>query len=256
MEGSRFKRRGVVISAEKNSFLDGLFYFYLRRALRRRFFRVSIRGRRHLAELDPARPTLAFSNHTNWWDGLAVFFLTRFVPQKSFFCMMEEKQLKHYRFFTWIGAFSVDLSTPLRAAATLRYAVKLLQKPETLIWIFPQGKMTSVYAPVDVRPGTHYLATYTAGAQMLPVAFRYEFFREDRPELLIEIGAPFSALESSDERIEREIKACVSALDASARTEDFTGFETVLKPRLTINKQWERVRLFFQGRLAEFQPHN
>ena len=245
-----------MIAAEKHTVLDILFYFYLRRALRRRFYRVSIRGLKHLAELDAARPTLAFSNHTNWWDGLAVFFLTRFARQKSFFCMMEEKQLRHYRFFTWIGAFSVDLSTPLRAAATIRYAVKLLQNPETLIWIFPQGKMTSIYTPVEVRPGTHYLATHAAGAQMLPVAFRYEFFREDRPELLIEIGPPFPALESSDERIEREIRACVSALEASMRAENFIGFETVLRPRLTINKQWERVRLFFQGRLSEFDPRN
>ncbi len=224
--------------------------------MRRSFYSIRCRGLEHLQGIDPNAPVVAFSNHTNWWDGLIVYYLTRFAPHKDFFCMMDETQLQHHRFFRWIGAFSVNLSNPLQAAAAVRYAVRLLQKNSSLVWIFPQGELVSPHIPIKVRSGTNYLATRSPNAQLLAVAFRYEFVREDRPEVFIEILPKLSAKESSDERLEQECLEACSRLDSSLASKELSEFKTILKPKMSINKRWEWIQLALKGRLSEFKAEN
>ncbi len=138
--------------------------------------------------------------------------------------MMEEKQLTHYRFFTWLGAFSVDLSSPLRSAASLRYAQRLLQRNDTAIWIFPQGKICKQNEPVEAKPGTDYLAQSSPHALLVPVAMRYDFFREDRPNALIEIGEPFSPVDSLEGRVAEECNRAYARVTQASLDQDLTGF--------------------------------
>ena len=245
-----------MIAANKNDILDALLFVYFRWLTRRSFHTIAGRGLERLKNLPDDRPILLFCNHSNWWDALMVYILTRQMPHKAVYCMMEEKQLKHYRFFTWLGAFSVDLSSPLRSAVALRYAQRLLQLKETAIWIFPQGKLCRPNEPVEVKPGTDYLAKNAPHALLVPVAMRYEFFREDRPNVLIEIGQPFQAIERTDGRIAQECNDAFARLTEAALAQDLTGFEPLFKPRLTINKRWQWVKLALTGRLREFSPTN
>jgi len=245
-----------VIAANKNDILDSLLFVYFRWLARRAFYTIAGRGLEHLRNLPPDRPAIIFCNHTNWWDGLMVYLLTRQMSHKAVYCMMEEKQLKHYRFFTWLGAFSVDLSSPLRSAAALRYAQRLLQKKETAIWIFPQGKLSLPNDPVEVKPGTDYLAQNAPHALLVGVSMRYEFFRENRPNVLIEIGQPFQAIEWTEGRIARECNEAVARANKAAVTQDMSGFEPLFKPHWTVNKRWEWVKLAATGRLREFSPTN
>ncbi|NJK93167.1 MAG: hypothetical protein HC904_15920 [Blastochloris sp.] len=108
--------------------MDSLLYLYLRGSLRRHFDSVGVAGLEHFLESGQGKPVIAVANHSGWWDGLMVFFLTRLRKDKEFYCMMEEKQLRHYPFFTWLGAFSVDPSNSVRAGAAVRYACKLLRQ--------------------------------------------------------------------------------------------------------------------------------
>src|ERR1700677_3829806 len=112
------------------------------------FHIIAGRGLEHLRNLPDDRPVLLFCNHTNWWDGIALILLTRQMPHKSAYCMMEEKQLVHYQFFTRLGAVSVDLESPLQAGASLRYARRLLQDKKSAVWIFPQGKLCRPDEPI------------------------------------------------------------------------------------------------------------
>jgi 1-acyl-sn-glycerol-3-phosphate acyltransferase len=223
---------------------------------RRAFHTIAARGLDKLRRLPADRPVIIFCNHTNWWDGLIIYLLTRQMPHKAAYCMMEEKQLKHYRFFTWLGAFSVDLSNPLRSAASLRYAQRLLQRNDTAIWIFPQGKLSPPNEPLEAKPGTDYLAKNAPNALLVPVALRYEFFREDRPNVLIEIGQPFPAVEIDGGKIEKECNVAFARVNRAATEQDLTGFQPLFTPRLTINKRWEWVKLAAKGRLREFSPSN
>ncbi len=245
-----------MIAANKNDIIDALLYLYFRGLARNRFHTLAARGLEHLRDLPADRPALLFCNHTNWWDGLIVFLLTRQMRHKAVFCMMEEKQLKHYRFFTWLGAFSVDLSSALRSAVALRYAQRLLLRNETAIWIFPQGRLCRPNEPVEIKPGTDYLARNAPHAMLVPVAMRYDFFREDRPNVLIEIGRPFQAIDSTEGRIAQECNAAFARLSESALAHDISGFQRLFSPRWTINKRWEWVKFAVRGRLREFNPTN
>ena len=245
-----------MIAANKNGLLDSFLYVYFRWLTRRNFHTIAIRGIENLENVPADRPVLLFCNHTNWWDGLLIYLLTRQMPQKAGYCMMEEKQLKHYRFFTWLGAFSVDLSSPLRSAASLRYAQRLLEKKETAIWIFPQGRICRPSDPIEVKAGTEYLAKGAPRSLLIPVAMHYGFFREDRPNVLIEVGQPFAAVDSSESRIEAECKAVFARLELPLADQDLSGFKPLFSPRLTINKRWEWIKRAATGRLREFSPIN
>jgi len=231
-------------------------FVYFKRMALGAFHTIAARGLERLRTLAEDRPVILFCNHTNWWDGLIIYLLTRQMRHKAVYCMMEEKQLKHYRFFTWLGAFSVDLSSPLRSAASLRYAQRLLQKKETAIWIFPQGRIARPNEPVEIKPGTDYLAQSSPHALLVPVAMRYDFFREDRPNCLIEIGHPFPAIENVEGRIGQEINEAFERISKSAQDQDLAGFSLLFQPRWTINKRWQWVKLAVTGRLREFTPSN
>jgi len=245
-----------LIPARKNAFLDRLLYVYLIRRLRRQFYSIEVKGLEHLQNLDPDHGSIAFANHSNWWDGLVIFFLTRHQKKKSSYCMMEEEQLQHYTFFTWIGAFGVDLSNRVRSALSIRYATRLLKDPNTLIWIFPQGEMASPQQSLVIKPGTHFIASRYPVTQLLPVCFRYEFINEDRPQIFVQIAPAFTAKESSDEIIQSSLQALCADLDQSLKVRNFADFQTLLAPKLSINKRWEWFSLLLKGRLREFKARN
>lgn len=245
-----------MIAANKNDILDALLYVYFRRLARKAFHTIAGRGLERLRHLPEDRPVILFCNHTNWWDAVMVYLLTRQMPHKAVYCMMEEKQLKHYRFFTWLGAFSVDLSSPLRSAASLRYAQRLLQHKETAVWLFPQGRICRPNEPLEVRPGTDFLAKNAPHAMLVPMSIRYDFFREDRPNVLVEVGRPFPAIECTEGRIAQECNEAFGRLTQAAQDQDLTGFMLIFKPKLPINKRWQWVKLALTGRLSEFSPTN
>jgi len=246
----------ALIPARKNAFLDRLLYCYLLRRLRRQFYSIEVKGLEHLQNLDPGHGSIAFANHSNWWDGLVIFFLTRHQNGKSSYCMMDEKQLRHYTFFTWIGAFGVDLSNRLQSALSIRYATRLLKDPKALVWIFPQGEMLSPQEPIRVRPGTHFLASRYPVTQLLPVCFRYEFIKEDRPQIFVQIAPPFTAAGSSDDRIQTSLQELCDELDNALAQRNFDGFKKLLRPSLSINKRWEWFTRFLSGRLDGFEKEN
>jgi 1-acyl-sn-glycerol-3-phosphate acyltransferase len=245
-----------MIPANKNDIIDAVLYVYFRWLARRAFHTISARGLEMLRNLPDDRPVIIFCNHTNWWDAVMIYLLTREMKHKACYCMMEEKQLTHYKFFSWLGAFSVDLSSPIRSAAALRYAQRLLQVNETAIFIFPQGRICRRNEMIEVKPGTEYLAKSAPRAMLVPLAMNYEFFREDRPNALIEIGQPFPGLECTEGRIAHDCNETFARVLQSAREQDLSDFTQLFKPRLPLNKRWEWVKLFFAGRLREFTPTN
>lgn len=245
-----------MIPAQKKTWAEMLLYAYFSRSWRKAFQAIYWRGGEHLRGLPGDRPAIGFANHTNWWDILMIFRLTREARPKISYGMMEEKQLRPYRFFTWLGAFSVDLSAPGKAAGGLRYAVKLLRDPRTLLWMFPEGELRTPYEKFTMKPGLEFLTKHAPTALLLPCAFRYEFFRDDRPVVLIEIGSPLAASEASPEVMTHAVQALQDRLAVVALQRDLTGFTLLQAPQWTINKRWEYVLWLLHGRRTTFNPHN
>ena len=57
------------------------------------------------------------------------------------------------------------------------------------VWIFPQGEIeTNDARPLTFQPGIRALVRRTGRVRVVPVAFRYDFWQDERPEALIRFG--------------------------------------------------------------------
>jgi hypothetical protein len=237
-----------MIPAEKSAAIGRVFATINRRMIRRHFHAVHVRGAENILDLDRSCPIILYGNHSNWWDGLLEFYFSADLFHLDAYLMMEERQMARYRFFRWIGAFSVAPESPRSAVESIRYAAGLFDRPNRALWIYPQGIMR----PNDARPlaffrGTARIVQLLGSAQMVPVAHRFEFLKEQRPEVFTVFGesetvnAPFDPKELT-ERLERRTVALLDDLRCCVSSEYLGLFTTVLTGRLSTNVLYDLVR--------------
>jgi chlorobactene lauroyltransferase len=237
-----------MIEARKSGLFELLFLAYTRRIVRRQFHRVSVGGMENIALIDRTRPFIFCCNHSSWWDGMIAFVLGKSLLRCDSYAMMEEKQMSRYRFFRKIGAFSVVRESPRQAVASMRYAASLFTGPNVGLWIYPQGVMR----PNDVRPlslqqGAARIASMLEGVQFVPVAHRYEFLREQRPEALVLFGDPWTPdmsrtpREITDE-LENRLTELLDSLRDRVLRSDLKEFRPLVRGRQSVNVRFDSLR--------------
>jgi 1-acyl-sn-glycerol-3-phosphate acyltransferase len=167
------------------------FTWYSRRFVRRHFhsLRVSRVG------LPPAigqTPLVIYSNHASWWDALVGLVLkSELFPERSAFAPIDASQLERYKFFLKLGFFGVEQKMPRGAVQFLRTAENILQTPNSLLVVTPQGRFADVRErPVRFEAGLGHLAARIESAVFLPMATEYVFWEERLPEILVRFGEP------------------------------------------------------------------
>lgn len=227
----------------------GLVYWLIvRPSLRHTFNRVLLDPGPAAAILTQPEPVLCYVSHAAWWDGYLAFELFRRAYPRQHFLMMEEAQLRRYFFFRWCGCFSVDRQDAREGIRSLRYAAQLLtthQKP--LLWLFPQGMIV----PVDRRPlalyrGAAEIATRTGGVWCVPVALRYEFGPEQRPDALVAMGEPLWVSQDDHARDVHEtfterLAATADHLHERWNTSDLAAFQPILRGKSSTNRIFDAV---------------
>ena len=213
----------------------------------------------HLRALDPARPVVGCVNHTNWWDGFVLYVLSHRLLPQDIHLAMEEKNLRRYRFFTWMGVFGLDLADRVSALPGLRYAVNLLREKSAagdarLVWMFVQGRLLPAGRLVEVKPGALFLARKT-GASVLPLALRYEWLSESRPTIFVQVGAPMDASTTAD-GLAAELNALFLRAGDALDPLDLRHFQPLYRSRLSMNKRWDRLVHFFGRNRGAFDEHN
>jgi 1-acyl-sn-glycerol-3-phosphate acyltransferase len=174
-----------MLEAKKSGWFEKIFAIYNRNLFGRRFQALKVEGIENLNKF----PMIIYCNHSSWWDGLVTFEISQ-RAKLDFFVMMEEKQLKDLSLFRKLGAFSVVRENPREAVKSINYAADLLkEKQDRVIWIFPQGRIL----PNDTRPiefynGISRIAEKVQNSYCIPIAIRYEFFGEWKPEVVVKIG--------------------------------------------------------------------
>jgi 1-acyl-sn-glycerol-3-phosphate acyltransferase len=179
------------------------------------------------------------------------FIVNRVVLRDRYrgYLMMEEKELRRYRFFSWCGCFSVNRQDARSAARSVAYISRLLaERRDRALLIFPQGEIT----PNDRRPlaifsGIAHVASRAGGAMLLPVALRYEFRGEQRPEAFIRAGPAHHASADTDARaltseIAQRLTAAAGALRDELNEKRLDGYQVLLHGRAGVNRVWDRVR--------------
>ena len=108
------------IPAAKHRLGDNLVYWALVRwPLWNSFERVRVQVHGPLPR-PPAGPLIVYLNHPAWWDGHMCFLIQRLLLRRRYdgYLMMEDLQLRAYRFFTWCGAWQLSHSLCFTPAAT------------------------------------------------------------------------------------------------------------------------------------------
>jgi chlorobactene lauroyltransferase len=223
-----------------------IYYLLIRPALRRTFHRVAISAPH--GEDWGKGPTLFYANHVSWWDGYVACCLCYERWHVDGYLMVEERQLQRYRFFQRTGCFSVDRDDPREAFRSVAYAAHLLKdRPRCGLWIFPQGEITpNDRRPLSTYPGVVHIARRGGPVRCVPVALRFEFLGEQRPEALVRLGASH-VVDGSDTRglhgeMDRRLLAEVEGLRSDTLDGATTAYQTVLSGRRSVNVVWDDVR--------------
>lgn len=239
-----------MMPARKSALADAVLGRLIARGLRKAFHAFYVDGLEQLAALDPARPVVGCCNHTNWWDGFALLHFTQRRTRRGFYIAMEEKNLRRYFYFTWLGAFGVDLESPGGAIGGLRHGVQLLRAaPDRLAWIFVQGRLLPPSTRVEAKPGASFFARQS-GAQILPAVLRYAWLAESRPSVFLRCGAPLESRTAPEEIAER-LNALAEGLDAHVASRGVEGFTALMPPRWSMNRRWDYFVHRLRGRSAE-----
>jgi len=240
---------------DRKAWAEACFYPALRLAMRRQFHAILLAGGDRLRELTARSSIVTAANHTNWWDGFILSWVTRrATPDCGFLLAMDEANLQRYAFFRKLGVFGVDLTSPRSAALALRRIVPDLQAHRETCWIFPQGELLHPTRPIEARGGASWLAR-KAGVPLLPVALSYEWLIESRATIMIRAGEPLPADIDSKDLSEALMKLRWDIVQDAAewRMEDY---HPILSPRLSLNKQWDRVVQFLRGKGGRIEHFN
>ncbi|WP_064091312.1 lysophospholipid acyltransferase family protein [Rossellomorea aquimaris] len=174
-----------MIEAKKSKGFQKMLAQYLTFQLKKQFYRVWIDDRRNNRDLSKGHLILA--NHSNWWDGLMIFYLNQYVVKEDSYAMMSQKGIEDFSFFRKIGAFSVNPESPKDLIVSLRFAEKCLSEQKT-VWIFPQGKEEHLEKrPLSFMKGPSYLLEKKPEVDVTFVTFYYTFHHNQRPELYIQL---------------------------------------------------------------------
>jgi 1-acyl-sn-glycerol-3-phosphate acyltransferase len=139
---------------------------------------------------EPAAPTLYISNHSSFWDAIALNFLIHSFRRQTSYCMSDEIQVRKHPFFRRVGSFSVDRTNPRDGLRAIQFAGELLNKSPCAIVMYPQGKVEHN----DVRPlvferGIDRIIKSAPQTNVILVTIRYEFWLNQRPELMMDLSA-------------------------------------------------------------------
>ncbi|MCI0448197.1 MAG: lysophospholipid acyltransferase family protein [Chlorobi bacterium] len=180
-----------MLPAKKNRLVKSLFTLYHKSLLRKYFYQIHLAGEENIAKINNSLPVVIYANHSNWWDGFIAYLLSSRRLNADDYIMMDLEQMRKYPFFKYLGAFSVNRGDAKDAIKTIEYAAELLNKTNRYLWIFPQGLMqVQDRRPIKFFSGLVKIAVRLEGVNLLPVAIRYEFLLEQRPEVFIKIAEP------------------------------------------------------------------
>ncbi|HET9036432.1 MAG TPA: lysophospholipid acyltransferase family protein, partial [Myxococcaceae bacterium] len=153
------------------------------------------------------------------------------------YVLMEEQNLARYPFLRHIGAFSVRRGESASSLETLRYARGLLRQPGAAVFVFPEGEHRPPgELPLRLERGIETLARMSE-VRCLPVSIRYAFFEHERPDVLLDVGAPHPPLRLGD--FQRRLEERVLALQSVTRLD---GFRRLLEGRRGVAERWDAVR--------------
>jgi 1-acyl-sn-glycerol-3-phosphate acyltransferase len=235
---SRKIRRSSNTSPRISPLLLRWFTWYSRRYVCRHFhsLRVSLAG---LPPETRGFPLVIYTNHASWWDPLVGLVIKdTFFAERALFAPIDAAMLARYRMFAKLGFFGVDQHSRRGAVQFLRTSEGILQSPQHLLAVTPQGRFADVRErPLRFQPGLGHLATRVECAVFLPMATEFVFWEERLPEILVRFGEPVDVSREHamafthdywSDLLEHKLESNQDALSLEAQERDASAFKTLL----------------------------
>ncbi|WP_184548521.1 lysophospholipid acyltransferase family protein [Mucilaginibacter sp. FT3.2] len=129
-----------MIYNKKNIFINRIIHYYIKWIVKRQFHELLF----NTIEIDKSRSVLLVANHFSFWDGLILHCVNEKLLKKRYHVMVEKKTVHMLHYLKFAGAFSVTKKSR-DIIESLDHAARLLDDPQNLVLIFPQGKLFSNY---------------------------------------------------------------------------------------------------------------
>lgn len=176
-----------MIKAEHSRLADIIFRNYITRLLEKNFSGFYLTG--DIPLLNSNENLIITPNHISWWDGFLIYYvLKKYIPG-SIYLLMLERQLKKFWFFRKVGAFSINPNSINSISEAQKYFGEIC-KPENLIVLYPQGEIKQFDdRELGIKKGLNYfIKDLSNDSQILPAAFRIQYFEEKKPEIICRFG--------------------------------------------------------------------
>lgn len=234
-----------LIKVNYQKFWIKVFDYSFTKMIKSSFFSMNVKNIQNFELRDKEKSTILFASHCSWWDGIIGYTLLRTFMKIRFHLMIEE--LYRFPLLSKIGAFSVEKNSPQSALKSLNYCTEILENKDNLLWIFPQGEVKPPdYRPIKFANGLSYLYKKVNGVNIIPISHRYNFIREDKPEIFIEMGKPVIIPNKTQKRqeitrlLENELCNLLDKQRNDISNGNLSGYESILKSKLCLAKSLEK----------------
>ena len=122
----------------ENNFIYLFFSWYISTIIKKHFATVQLTH----VDVRSDASVLLIANHFSWWDGFLLFQLNKRLFKKKFHILVNTENYRRIKFLRHLGAFAPEHHGK-DLIETLNYAGRLLDDPQNLVVIFPQGKLYS-----------------------------------------------------------------------------------------------------------------
>ena len=169
-------------AVKHHAFLYPFFRWYISRRLKQHFHSIELIG--NVPHNDGA--ILVISNHTSWWDGFWINYLNENRFQRKFTFLMREDQLQKHWYFKHTGGIPINKGSR-SAIKSLAYCAQLLNSPNYLLLVFPQGEIQTMHATTfKFEKGIErIMANCPENVQMIFAANLIDYFSNAKPTLSI-----------------------------------------------------------------------
>lgn len=171
-----------MIKARHHSLYIAFFNWYINLITKRNF-----KASRFIAdsELDiRSKSVFAIVNHFSWWDGFFMLMLNKKILGKQFHILMLAEQLKRRMFLNRLGAIGISRHSK-QVVDTLNYCNTILEKPNNILFFFPQGEILPQSTPeIKFQKGAYKIVERSKNnINLLFVVNLTEYFSNRKPTL-------------------------------------------------------------------------
>jgi 1-acyl-sn-glycerol-3-phosphate acyltransferase len=169
-----------MIPARRVALFSNWFAIYMRYRMRKAFKLLQVMP----FTPKPGHSILLLCNHFSWWDGLWGNYLAYWHLNRKLYIMMQEDHLQKRMLFNLFGGFSINRSSR-EMIESLQYAAGLLDNPENLVVVFPQGELISNHTTeIKVEKGIERLIKNIKGpCQIVYSCALIDYFESLKPSV-------------------------------------------------------------------------